>query len=47
MKLFNKMTKEEAKEMYEKIKNEKFDPAVKKILLDDIYFFTNNFTQDY
>lgn len=47
MKLFHNMTKEDAKELYNKIKIEKMDINFKNNLLNDLLFFTNNFTKDY
>lgn len=41
------MTKEDAKELYNKIKIEKMDINFKNNLLNDLLFFTNNFTKDY
>ena len=49
MKIFQPMFLDEAKKMYEDIKKDskgKKDP-IYKILLNDIWFFTNGLTKDY
>lgn len=47
MKLFKNMTLQEAIQFYNKIKNSTLEIGFKNILLNDIYFFTNEFTTDY
>lgn len=47
MKLFKKMTLQEAIQFYNKIKKSTLETSFKNILLNDIYFFTNEFTTDY
>lgn len=45
--LFKPMTKAEAKDFYNKIKSSEMDMKMKKIVLDDLNFFTDNFEKDY
>ena len=47
MKIFKKMTREEAKKFYEKIKKEPLDPKFKQVVLNDLIYFTDNFKKDY
>lgn len=47
MKIFKQMTLNDAKKFYNQIRQENFDINFKKTLLNDIIFFTNNFTTDY
>lgn len=45
--LFKPMTKAEAKDFYNRIKSSEMDMKMKKIVLDDLNFFTDNFEKDY
>ena len=49
MKIFRSMPLEEAKELYEKLKEEskKAPCAILKIAMDDIWFFTDGLQKDY
>lgn len=49
MKIFNPMSLEEAKELYEKLKLEskKSNSRILKIAMDDIWFFTDGLTKNY
>jgi hypothetical protein len=49
MKLFKPMPIEEAKEFYEKLKEEskKTSSTILKIAMDDIWFFTDGLQKDY
>jgi hypothetical protein len=49
MKLFKPMSLEEAKEFYEKLKEEskKTSSTILKIAMDDIWFFTDGLQKDY
>lgn len=47
MKLFEKMTLHDAIKLYRQIKQSALEIGFKNILLNDIYFFTNNLTTDY
>lgn len=49
MKIFKPMSLEEAKEFYEKLKEEsKNNPSIiLKISMDDIWFFTDGLQKDY
>lgn len=45
--LFKPMTRDEAKDFYNRIKSSEMDAKFKKIVLDDLNFFTDNFEKDY
>ena len=49
MKIFKPMSLEEAKEFYEKLKEEskKTSSAILKIAMEDIWFFTDGLQKDY
>ena len=47
MKMFKSISLTDAARLYEEIKNGDFSVSIKKILLQDIWFFTDGLTKAY
>ena len=47
MKIFKPMSLEEAKKLYEELKQVEVRTRFITVAMDDIYFFTNSLTKDY